>query len=166
MHIQRSTGAWSDDDLDDDGDNNNNNNYNYNNNNNIGHPWLDADNTTSAATLWDDDDGGSFDGAGAPGDDDPRYRNPDHTVMAWDVRAEEVGLSVLVLVLWMGAVALFINRWGKIRMLEPYQPKVTDVPRASVPNTAALTAAGTGASTAATAAATAAATMQVLSDFF
>ena len=40
-----------------------------------------------------------------------------------NVRAEEVGLVLLVLLLWVGAVALFFNRWGKIRMLEPYQPK-------------------------------------------
>ncbi|XP_065155981.1 uncharacterized protein [Atheta coriaria] len=39
------------------------------------------------------------------------------------VRAEEVLLVVLVLILWVAAIALFINRWGKIRMLEPYQPK-------------------------------------------
>lgn len=51
---------------------------------------------------------------------------------AWNVRAEEIGLVVLVLILWVGAVALFVNRWGKIRMLEPYQPKFHDVPRASL----------------------------------
>lgn len=28
-----------------------------------------------------------------------------------------------MLVLWVAAIALFFNRWGKIRMLEPYQPK-------------------------------------------
>ncbi|XP_011161549.1 uncharacterized protein LOC105197047 [Solenopsis invicta] len=39
------------------------------------------------------------------------------------VRAEEVLIVVLVLVLWVAAIALFFNRWGKIRMLEPYQPK-------------------------------------------
>lgn len=30
---------------------------------------------------------------------------------------------VLVLMIWVAAIALFFNRWGKIRMLEPYQPK-------------------------------------------
>lgn len=30
---------------------------------------------------------------------------------------------VFVLILWAAAIALFFNRWGKIRMLEPYQPK-------------------------------------------
>lgn len=41
------------------------------------------------------------------------------------VRAEEIGLVLLVLMLWMGAITLFINRWGKLRMLEPYQPAYT-----------------------------------------
>lgn len=39
------------------------------------------------------------------------------------VRTEEVLIVIFVLVLWVGAIALFFNRWGKIRMLEPYQPK-------------------------------------------
>ncbi|XP_069192377.1 uncharacterized protein [Procambarus clarkii] len=39
------------------------------------------------------------------------------------VRAEEVTLVVLVLVLWGVAILLFFHRWGKIRMLEPYQPE-------------------------------------------
>ncbi|CAG0884233.1 unnamed protein product [Cyprideis torosa] len=38
------------------------------------------------------------------------------------VRPEEVGVLLVVFVLWMLAVALFFNRWGKIRMLEPYVP--------------------------------------------
>ncbi|CAL4059440.1 unnamed protein product, partial [Meganyctiphanes norvegica] len=39
------------------------------------------------------------------------------------VRAEEVSLVVLVLMLWALAIILFVHRWGKIRMLEPYQPE-------------------------------------------
>lgn len=39
------------------------------------------------------------------------------------VRAEEALIVIIVLVLWVGAIVLFFNRWGKIRMLEPYQPK-------------------------------------------
>ncbi|KAF4526345.1 hypothetical protein B566_EDAN014081 [Ephemera danica] len=39
------------------------------------------------------------------------------------VRAEEALIVLIVLVLWGAAIALFFNRWGKIRMLEPYQPK-------------------------------------------
>lgn len=29
---------------------------------------------------------------------------------------------MVVLMVWAGAIALFFNRWGKIRMLLPYQP--------------------------------------------
>lgn len=36
--------------------------------------------------------------------------------------AKEVIIIVLVLVFWLCAILLFINRWGKIRMLEPYMP--------------------------------------------
>ncbi|XP_031787595.1 uncharacterized protein LOC100679723 isoform X3 [Nasonia vitripennis] len=38
------------------------------------------------------------------------------------IRGVEVGIVVLVLIVWVGAIALFFNRWGKIRMLLPYQP--------------------------------------------
>lgn len=38
------------------------------------------------------------------------------------VRGVEVGIVVVVLLVWAGAIALFFNRWGKIRMLLPYQP--------------------------------------------
>ncbi|XP_024872759.1 uncharacterized protein LOC112455202 [Temnothorax curvispinosus] len=46
-----------------------------------------------------------------------------HGTGAVVVRAEEALIVILVLVLWVAAIALFFNRWGKIRMLEPYQPK-------------------------------------------
>lgn len=49
------------------------------------------------------------------------------------VRTEEVLIVVAVLLLWVGAIALFFNRWGKIRMLEPYQPKFQQQHRASCP---------------------------------
>jgi hypothetical protein len=39
------------------------------------------------------------------------------------IRPEEGFIVVLVLLLWIGAIGLFIHRWGKIRMLEPYIPK-------------------------------------------
>ncbi|KAH0947679.1 hypothetical protein HN011_000980 [Eciton burchellii] len=39
------------------------------------------------------------------------------------VRAEEALIVIFVLVLWVAALSLFFIRWGKIRMLEPYQPK-------------------------------------------
>lgn len=47
------------------------------------------------------------------------------------VRAEEALIVVFVLVLWVAAIALFFNRWGKIRMLEPYQPKFQQQQRTS-----------------------------------
>lgn len=40
----------------------------------------------------------------------------------FQIRGVEVGIVVLVLIVWAGAIALFFNRWGKIRMLLPYQP--------------------------------------------
>lgn len=42
--------------------------------------------------------------------------------IAFQVRGVEVGIVVVVLLVWAGAIALFFNRWGKIRMLLPYQP--------------------------------------------
>ncbi|XP_053639636.2 uncharacterized protein [Cherax quadricarinatus] len=41
------------------------------------------------------------------------------------VRVEEICLVLVVLMIWAGAITLFINRWGKLRMLEPYQPAYT-----------------------------------------
>lgn len=54
------------------------------------------------------------------------------------VRGEEIGIVLIVLILWVGAIILFFNRWGKIRMLEPYQPKFCEhhnpnCPMADVP---------------------------------
>lgn len=39
------------------------------------------------------------------------------------MHTEEVLIILFVLILWVCAIALFFHRWGKIRMLEPYQPK-------------------------------------------
>lgn len=50
-----------------------------------------------------------------------------------NVRGEEVGIVLVVLLLWVGAIILFFNRWGKIRMLEPYQPKFCEAHRPSCP---------------------------------
>uniref|UniRef100_A0A1B0EZG3 Fibronectin type III domain-containing protein n=2 Tax=Phlebotomus papatasi TaxID=29031 RepID=A0A1B0EZG3_PHLPP len=49
------------------------------------------------------------------------------------VRTEEVLIVLFVLILWVGAIALFFHRWGKIRMLEPYQPKFQQQHRSSCP---------------------------------
>ncbi|CAG0900878.1 unnamed protein product [Darwinula stevensoni] len=40
-----------------------------------------------------------------------------------EVRGEEIGIVMVIFLLWLSAVALFFHRWGKIRMLEPYQPQ-------------------------------------------
>ncbi|XP_064482265.1 uncharacterized protein LOC135395023 [Ornithodoros turicata] len=39
------------------------------------------------------------------------------------VRDEEIVIVVLVLIVWLAVILLFFNKWGKIRMLEPYQPQ-------------------------------------------
>ncbi|XP_033325363.2 uncharacterized protein LOC117219502 isoform X2 [Megalopta genalis] len=49
----------------------------------------------------------------------PSSDQPQHYIQ---VRGVEVGIVVLMLIFWGGAIALFFNRWGKIRMLLPYQP--------------------------------------------
>ncbi|KAG8197403.1 hypothetical protein JTE90_013522, partial [Oedothorax gibbosus] len=41
----------------------------------------------------------------------------------FNVREEEVVIVVLVLAVWVFVIVLFFNKWGKIRMLEPYQPQ-------------------------------------------
>lgn len=45
-----------------------------------------------------------------------------NNIISLQIRGIEVGIVVLVLFVWAGAIALFFNRWGKIRMLLPYQP--------------------------------------------
>ena len=56
------------------------------------------------------------------------------------VQAEEVGIVLVVLLLWAAAIALFINRWGKIRQMEPYHPYVeeTEAPSQQPPNPASI----------------------------
>lgn len=49
------------------------------------------------------------------------------------VRPEEALIVLFVLILWIGAIGLFFHRWGKIRMLEPYQPKFQQQHRTSCP---------------------------------
>ncbi|KAL1497834.1 hypothetical protein ABEB36_008723 [Hypothenemus hampei] len=56
------------------------------------------------------------------------------------VRGVEIGIVLIVLVVWVGAIALFFNRWGKIRMLLPYQPDYKQE-QLKVPGTAACAAA-------------------------
>ncbi|XP_054288586.1 uncharacterized protein LOC129004162 isoform X2 [Macrosteles quadrilineatus] len=56
------------------------------------------------------------------------------------VRGVEVGIVVLVLMVWVAAIILFFNRWGKIRMLLPYQPDYKET-QLKVPGTGACAAA-------------------------
>lgn len=39
------------------------------------------------------------------------------------MRLDETVILVFVLCFWMGVIALFCNKWGKIRHLEPYHPE-------------------------------------------
>ncbi|KAI4487871.1 hypothetical protein M0802_011759 [Mischocyttarus mexicanus] len=57
------------------------------------------------------------------------------------IRGVEVGIVILVLIVWAGAIALFFNRWGKIRMLLPYQPDYKE--QLKVPGTGVCTATNT-----------------------
>ncbi|XP_054720757.1 uncharacterized protein LOC129230384 [Uloborus diversus] len=47
----------------------------------------------------------------------------EETPAPFTVREEEVVIVVLVLAVWVFVIVLFFNKWGKIRMLEPYQPQ-------------------------------------------
>ncbi|GIY43006.1 DUF4808 domain-containing protein [Caerostris darwini] len=50
------------------------------------------------------------------------------------VREEEVVIVVLVLAVWVFVIVLFFNKWGKIRMLEPYQPQYHSHPAIAKPS--------------------------------
>ena len=58
------------------------------------------------------------------------------------MRGVEVGIVLLVLVVWIAAIALFFNRWGKIRMLLPYQPDYKE--QLKVPGSGACAAVAAG----------------------
>lgn len=51
-----------------------------------------------------------------------RYFIPFAQQLKFQIRGVEVTIVVIVLLVWAAAIALFFNRWGKIRMLLPYQP--------------------------------------------
>ncbi|CAM1323661.1 Uncharacterised protein g8459 [Pycnogonum litorale] len=44
----------------------------------------------------------------------------------WHVRKEEVVIVGVVLILWIAVILIFLNRWGKIQMLEPHLPAYKD----------------------------------------
>ncbi|KAI8436613.1 hypothetical protein MSG28_010124 [Choristoneura fumiferana] len=68
---------------------------------------------------------------------------PDPSPTFPTIRGVEIGIVVLVLLVWVGAIALFFNRWGKIRMLLPYQPDYKQE-QLKVPGSSALAAAAAG----------------------
>lgn len=45
------------------------------------------------------------------------------TVGLVTVREEEIVIVAIVLAFWVAVILVFFNKWGKIRMLEPYQPQ-------------------------------------------
>ncbi|XP_039481745.1 uncharacterized protein LOC120445401 isoform X1 [Drosophila santomea] len=57
------------------------------------------------------------------------------------IRGVEIGIVLIVLMVWAGAIALFFNRWGKIRMLLPYQPDYKHE-QLKVPGTGVCSASG------------------------
>ncbi|XP_024084985.1 uncharacterized protein LOC106672072 isoform X2 [Cimex lectularius] len=56
----------------------------------------------------------------------PYPGQPNFNQTMGEVRGIEIGIVCLVLLAWVGAIILFFNRWGKIRMLLPYQPDYKD----------------------------------------
>lgn len=69
----------------------------------------------------------------------PPYNPGDFPNASTTVRGVEIGIVLLVLAVWVAAIALFFNRWGKIRMLLPYQPDYKE--QLKVPGSAACAAA-------------------------
>ena len=53
----------------------------------------------------------------------PIHTYPDEFTEGLQVREDEVVIVVLVIAAWIGCIFIFFNKWGKIRMLEPYQPQ-------------------------------------------
>jgi hypothetical protein len=71
----------------------------------------------------DEDDFGAR--KGDEDDEDAEYPSvwPPVSDIKQTVRPEEIVIVILILILWVGAIILFVRRWGKIRMLVPYQPR-------------------------------------------
>ena len=62
----------------------------------------------------------------------PIHTYPDDPHEGLQIREDEVVIVVLVLCAWIGCIFIFFNKWGKIRMLEPYQPQYKESFHASV----------------------------------
>jgi len=57
----------------------------------------------------------------------PIHRYPDEDkrelgIGLAQVRSEELTIVAIAVIFWIATIYLFFNKWGKIRMLEPYQP--------------------------------------------
>lgn len=56
----------------------------------------------------------------------PIHRYPDEKselrIGLAQVRSEELTIVAIAIIFWIATICLFFNKWGKIRMLEPYQP--------------------------------------------
>ncbi|KAK7600969.1 hypothetical protein V9T40_008410 [Parthenolecanium corni] len=72
----------------------------------------------------------------------PPYGSSSSQQTVVQVRGIEVTIVVLVLMVWVGAIILFFNRWGKIRMLIPYQPDYKET-QLKVPGTGVCSSATT-----------------------
>lgn len=53
------------------------------------------------------------------------------------VRCEELAIVGVAVLFWIATICLFFNKWGKIRMLEPYQPAYREVSPSSAASFAA-----------------------------
>ena len=62
----------------------------------------------------------------------PIHTYPDELQEGLHVRQDEIVIVVLVLCAWVGCIFIFFNKWGKIRMLEPYQPQYKESFHASI----------------------------------
>lgn len=76
---------------------------------------------------------GALNGDGGPSDEQSRAAVPPSVATSSRpvVRDEEIVIVVLVLTVWVAVILLFFNKWGKIRMLEPYQPQYQREPQFS-----------------------------------
>lgn len=84
----------------------------------------------------------------------PIHRYPDERrelrVGLSQVRGEELMIVCIAVLFWLATICLFFNKWGKIRMLEPYQPAYRDTsapfvhPQSSLCNLHNSSATGSG----------------------
>ena len=56
------------------------------------------------------------------------YRSGTNESKGISIKMDEAVIVVFVLCFWMAVIALFCNKWGKIRHLEPYHPEYKEEP--------------------------------------